>query len=135
MPAVAAVAVDVAVAVAAAASRFAVAACAAAAAEHSREVPGEYVEAAQTVAVAEGTHTAAAAEGEAHIVAVAAEEGAHIVAAAEEEAHIAVAAAVVNALFALYVRMSPALRLPQWRRKRTLAWRPAGRSCDDAASQ
>jgi hypothetical protein len=42
---------------------------------------------------------------------------------------------VVNALFALYVRMSSALRLWQWRRRRTLPWRPAGRSCDDGASQ
>lgn len=117
MPAVAAAAVA-AVAVGTAAGPV----CAAAAAEHSRGFPEEDGEAAQTVAAAAETHIAAVEEGRRTAV-------------AEGEAHIVVAAVVVNALFALSVRISSTLRLSQWRRRRTLPWRPAGRSCDDAASQ
>lgn len=95
--------------------------------EHSRAFPGGDEEGAQTVAAVEETQTVAEVE-ETYTVA---EVGETHTAAAVEEAHT-VAVAV---LFIVSVRICSALRLSQWRLRRTLSWRRrAGGSCD-AASQ
>jgi hypothetical protein len=104
-------------------------------AEHSREFPEEDGEAARTVAVAaeEEAHIAVAVEARSTVVVAAAEE--KRTAAVEAGAHTAVVAVVVTALFVFSVRISPELRLSQRHCRRTLPWRAAGRSYDDAASQ